>query len=53
MSPLLQRINAYVRRWAGKKYRRLRAYKRFKRWWAELVNRQPRLFAQWRWVSAA
>jgi len=53
MFPLLQRVNAYVRRWAGKKYRRLRAYKRFKRWWAGLVERQPHLFAQWRWVPAA
>jgi RNA-directed DNA polymerase len=52
MYPLLQRVNAYVRRWAGKKYRRLRAYKRFKRWWVGLVERQPRLFAQWRWVLA-
>jgi len=52
MFPLLQRVNAYVRRWAGKKYRRLRVYKRFKRWWAGLVERQPRLFTQWRWVPA-
>jgi RNA-directed DNA polymerase len=52
MYPLLQRVNAYVRRWAGRKYRRLRAYKRFKRWWVGLVERQPRLFAQWRWVLA-
>jgi len=52
MFPLLQRVNAYVRRWAGRKYRRLRVYKRFKRWWAGLVERQPRLFTQWRWVPA-
>ena len=25
--PLLRRVNAYLRRWAGKKYRRLRTYK--------------------------
>jgi hypothetical protein len=33
MYPLLQRVNAYVRRWAGMKYRRLRPYRQFKRWW--------------------
>ena len=33
MDPLLQRVSTYLRRWAGKKYRRLRAYKRFQRWW--------------------
>ena len=52
MNPLLQRVNTYLRRWAGKKYRRLRAYKRFKRWWAGLIERQPGLFAQWKWVRA-
>src|ERR1035437_4190098 len=46
MSPLLQRVSSYLRRWAGKKYRRLRSFKRFKRWWAGLIERQPDLFAQ-------
>jgi RNA-directed DNA polymerase len=50
--PLLQRVSTYLRRWAGKKYKRLRAYKRFKRWWTGLIDRQPDLFAQWRWVRA-
>jgi RNA-directed DNA polymerase len=50
--PLLQRVSAYLRRWAGQKYKRLRAYKRFKGWWTGLIQRQPRLFAQWRWVRA-
>jgi RNA-directed DNA polymerase len=52
MDPLLQRVNAYLRRWAGKKYRRLRAYKRFKRWWTGLQGRVPGLFAHWRWARA-
>jgi len=52
MYPLLQRINAYVRRWAGMKYRRLRPYRRFKRWWTGLQQRQPAFFAQWRWVRS-
>jgi RNA-directed DNA polymerase len=52
MHPLLQRINTYLRRWAGKKYRRLRTYKRFKQWWAGLVDREPGLFTHWKWARA-
>lgn len=47
--PLLQRINTYLMRWAGKKYRRLRPYRRFKAWWSGLLDREPRLFAHWAW----
>jgi RNA-directed DNA polymerase len=50
--PLLRRVNIYLRRWAGKKYTRLRAYKRFKRWWTGLLQRAPGLFAQWRWARS-
>jgi hypothetical protein len=50
MYPLLQRVSSYLRRWAGKKYRRLRTYKRFKWWWTGLIERVPGLFAQWKWV---
>ena len=52
MEYLLRRVNIYMRRWAGKKYRRLRTYKRFKRWWAGILERAPGLFAQWRWVRS-
>jgi hypothetical protein len=52
MSPLLQSVSSYLRRWAGKKYRRLRSFKRFKRWWVGLIERQPDLFAQWKWVRS-
>jgi RNA-directed DNA polymerase len=52
MDSLLQRVNTYLRRWAGKKYRRLRAFKRFKRWWTRVLEREPGLFAHWRWVRA-
>ena len=46
------RINIYLRRWAGKKYRRLRTYKRFKRWWTGLLERAPGLLAHWQWVPS-
>jgi hypothetical protein len=39
--PLLQRINTYLMRWAGKKYKRLRSYKRFKAWWFGIIDREP------------
>jgi len=50
--PLLRRVSIYLRRWAGKKYRRLRTYKRFKRWWTGLLERVPGLFAHWQWVRS-
>ena len=36
IDPLLQRVSSYLRRWAGKKYQRLRSAKRFERWWTGL-----------------
>jgi RNA-directed DNA polymerase len=51
MAPFLQRINSYLRRWTGKKYRRLRTHTRFQRWWAGLLDRQPGLFVHWKWVN--
>jgi RNA-directed DNA polymerase len=53
MHPLLRRVNTYLRRWAGKKYRRLRTHKRFTRWWTGLLQREPGLFAQGQWVRGA
>ena len=50
--PLLQRVSTYMRRWAGKKYKRLRAHNRFRRWWLGLLAREPGLFAQWKWVRS-
>ena len=50
--PLLRRVNAYLRRWAGRKYKRLRTLKRFAAWWTGLVQRQPGLFAHWRLVRS-
>jgi RNA-directed DNA polymerase len=50
MYPLLRRVNTYLMRWAGKKYKRLRVYKRFRRWWSGVTEREPRLFAHRAWT---
>lgn len=50
MYGLLRRINTYLMRWARRKYKRLRALKRAKRWWWGLVRREPTLFAHWVWM---
>jgi hypothetical protein len=50
LNPLLQRINTYLVRWARRKYKRLSAYKRVRRWWDGLTARQPRMFAHWTWM---
>ena len=47
---LLRRINTYLVRWARRKFRRLPAFKRAKRWWYGLLRRQPALFAHWAWM---
>ncbi len=50
MFGLLRRINTYLVRWARRKFKRLRAFKRAKRWWNGLLTRVPRLFAHWAWM---
>jgi len=47
--PFLRRVNTYLTRWARKKYKRLRSYKRFSSWWAGLLDRDPGLFRHWAW----
>ena len=42
LEPLLQRVSTYLRRWARKKYKRLRTIKRFKRWWTGLLATRAR-----------
>ena len=44
---LLRRVNTYLARWARRKYKRLRAYKRFRKWWSGLIDREPGLFVHW------
>ena len=51
MYPLLQRVSSYVRRWTGRSTGDC-GTKRFQRWWTGLIERQPALFAQWKWVRA-
>jgi RNA-directed DNA polymerase len=50
LDPLLKRVNAYLRRWAGRKYKRLRTDRRFGGWWTGLLTRQPGLFIHWRTI---
>jgi RNA-directed DNA polymerase len=51
LNGLLQRINSYLVRWAKRKYKRLRSFKKVRKWWEGLTARQPRLFAHWAWVT--
>ena len=50
LNSLLQRINTYLVRWAKRKYKRLRTFKKVRKWWQGLTTRQPRLFAHWAWM---
>jgi hypothetical protein len=50
MFALLRRINTYLVRWARRKFKRLRAFKRAKTWWNGLMKREPALFAHWAWM---
>jgi RNA-directed DNA polymerase len=47
---ILHRINTYLVRWARKKYKRLRSFKRLKAWWTGIIDREPGLFKHWAWV---
>ena len=41
LNGLLRRISTYLVRWARQKYRRLRTYKKARKWWDGLTERQP------------
>jgi len=51
LNGLLRRISTYLVRWARRKYKRLRAFKRARKWWDGLTARQPALFAHWAWIT--
>jgi RNA-directed DNA polymerase len=53
MSALLARINAYLVRWIRKKYRRLQGTHKAHRKLREITQRNPRMFAHWKWVPSA
>ena len=53
LRPLLRRINAYILRWARKKYKRLRAFKRAMAWWNGVVKRDSALLSHWQWTTIA
>ena len=48
LEPLLRSINTYLVRWARRKYKRLRSFKKVKKWWDRLTAKQPHMFPQWR-----
>ncbi|NMO05308.1 group II intron reverse transcriptase/maturase [Gordonia sp. TBRC 11910] len=48
---LLRRINTYLVRWARRRFKRLRSFKKARRWWHDLVARQPGMFAHWVWMT--
>jgi group II intron reverse transcriptase/maturase len=48
--PLLRRVNYYLMRWARKKYRKVRTYKKFHKRWEQVTERYPFMFAHWKWV---
>ena len=51
LNSLLRRINNYLMRWAQRKYKRLRPFRKARRWWHQLTARQPRMFAHWAWMN--
>jgi RNA-directed DNA polymerase len=50
LNRLLRRINTYLMRWAQRKYKRLRPFRKALKWWEGLTERQPRMFAHWVWT---
>ena len=51
LDSLLRRINNYLMRWAQRKYKRLRPFRKARRWWHDLTARQPCMFAHWAWMN--
>jgi RNA-directed DNA polymerase len=51
MDGLLRRINTYLVRWARRKFKRLRSFRKAKLWWNRLQRRAPNLFVHWAWMT--
>ena len=46
-------INAYLLRWVRRKYKRLRGKRKARSAWNRAVQKRPRAFAHWAWVTHA
>ncbi|WP_431775324.1 group II intron maturase-specific domain-containing protein [Streptomyces cucumeris] len=53
LNPLLTRINAYLVRWARRKFKRLAPLRKAIAKMQEIARRYPGLFAHWRYVTAS
>jgi RNA-directed DNA polymerase len=51
MHGLLRRINTYLVRWARRKFKRLRSFKKARTWWHRLQRNEPKLFVHWAWMA--
>jgi RNA-directed DNA polymerase len=52
MYVLCRRVNTYLMRWARKKFKRLRGFKKLRTWWHSVCEHYPRLFAHWAWTRS-
>ena len=51
LDSLLRRISAYLMRGAQRKFKRLRSFKRARRWWHGLTASQSGMLAHWAWMN--
>jgi hypothetical protein len=51
--PFLLRVNAYLVRWIREKYKRLSRRRKAFECMQGIAVRYPRMFAHWKWVTAA
>ncbi|GIM97873.1 group II intron reverse transcriptase/maturase [Paractinoplanes toevensis] len=50
--PFLKRINAYLVRFLRNKFERARSFKKAQAGWQRIIDRYPKAFAHWAWVTA-